>query len=93
MTTQSNTPPTSQNRGLYSQISPTTIIFEGFSSVQQVRIVDELSLKEILQKWGDMWMWEHNDLEDEGIWLANAITDHSALIVCDGSFQPNPTKI
>ena len=37
-------------------------------------------------------MWEYNDLEDDGIWLANAITYHSALIVCDGSFQPDLTK-
>ena len=65
--TQSNTPPTSQNRGVYSRISPTTITFEGFSSVQQINTVDELTLKEVLQKWGDMWMWEHNDLEDDGI--------------------------
>ena len=90
---QTNAPQVNQNRGIYSQRSPTTITFEGFSSVQQINEVHEPTLKDILQKWGDMWMWEHNDLEDDGIWLANAITDQSAMIVCDGSFQPDLTKI
>ena len=65
--TQSNTPPNTQNKGLYFRCSPNTITFEGFSSIQQNDSVDEPTLKYILQKWGDMWMWDHNDLEYDSI--------------------------
>ena len=87
-----NTSPNIHNRGIFTRQSPITITFEGFADVQQNTPFEEPTLKDILEEWGGMWMWEYLDLKDEGLWLANAITNHSALLVCDGSFQPQITK-
>lgn len=35
-----------------------------------------------------MWIWKKVNISNEGIWMANAIIKETALLICDGSYQP-----
>jgi len=86
-------PTTNCQRGTYAQTDSRTIHFEGSSGTQLQPVHTPITLREILEEWGDMWIWEHINLMNEGEWLATAITNKSALLVCDGSYQPDLTDI
>ena len=46
------------------------------------------SLWEFLKSWGGEWMWEHiEDPYEDTVWMAEALTNGTAVLVTDGSFD------
>ena len=47
-------------------------------------------LKQIVEEWGEEWIYEHLDLieGDDLSWLADAFRNETALFICDCSYQP-----
>ena len=47
------------------------------------------SLKDLLGQWGQEWVWKHIDgYEDSDTWLSTALRNGTAVLICDGSYQP-----
>jgi hypothetical protein len=83
--------PPNCERGTYYHLSPDIIQFEGSALVQNRIEEEHIGLHDIFREWGEMWVWKHFKIEDNGRWVAEAITRGSATIVCDGSYQPKLT--
>ena len=64
---------------------------EGFTSSPKSTMVPK-TLIEVVKRWGETWLWEEVTIPDEGKWLAKAFQQNTALIVCDGSYQPLISK-
>ena len=47
------------------------------------------SIEEIFTKWGHSWVWDFVQGIDDGRWIADAINGSTAILVCDGSYQPH----
>ena len=75
-------------RGTCYNLSTDIIQFEGAASVQDEVIILHTCLQDIFTEWGETWVWKHFQIEDEGLWLEKAIRTGTAILVCDGSYQP-----
>ena len=49
------------------------------------------TLNHALEEWGEEWIWYHLDLAEGGDldWLADALRNGTALLICDGYYQPD----
>ena len=43
--------------------------------------------QEVLEEWGNMWMWEGLKISEDGAWMIEAIRDNSLVAVTDGSYM------
>ena len=64
---------------------------EGFTSSPKSTMVPK-TLIDVVKRWGETWLWEEVTIPDEGKWLAKSFQQNTALIVCDGSYQPLISK-
>ena len=80
--------PVGCQRGTYYYLSTEIIQFEGAASVQEEIIVRHNCLQDIFTEWGETWVWKYFKIEDEGLWLDKALREGTAILICDGSYQP-----
>ena len=83
-----NLPP-DYKRGTCHHISEDTIQFEGSSHIIPLPNNCYTNLQDIFDEWGETWIWNHLRINDNGIWLASALQNGTAILVCDGSYQPH----
>jgi len=43
--------------------------------------------QEVLEEWGNTWMWEGLRISGDGTWVREAIRDNSLVAVTDGSYM------
>ena len=79
-------------RGTYNYLEPTKISYEGCAQITPQIDTTPRTLQEVLQSWGNVWVWEYLRISDDGLWLAEALYHGSAVLVCDGSYQPKLNK-
>ena len=79
-------------RGTYNHLEPTKISYEGCAQITRQIDTTPKTLQDVLQSWGNVWVWEYLRISDEGLWLAKALQQGSAVLVCDGSYQPKLNK-
>ena len=83
--------PPDLSRGTYSIGRHTpcnAIVFEGSAPIIPPTIEVHSTLQTILDSWGNMWLWENTQVDGNGTWLPDAISQGSITLVCDGSYQP-----
>ena len=83
-----NLPP-DYKRGTCHHISEDTIQFGGSSHIIPLPNNCYTKLQDIFDEWGETWIWNHLRINDNGIWLASALQNGTAILVCDGSYQPH----
>ena len=83
--------PPDLNRGTYSiahNAPVNTIIFEGSSSITPLAVTPNSTLQLIFSSWGNTWLWDNVQVDGDGSWLQDAISNGTIMLVCDGSYQP-----
>ena len=83
--------PHNLERGTFDYNRDGSIQFSGSAPVLLDTNTPPTTLVEIFNTWGEIWIWEFIQIQEEGKWLAEALTNNSAQLVCDGSYQPNLT--
>ena len=83
--------PQNLERGTFDHYRDGSIQFSGSAPVLPDMTIPPTTLVEIFNTWGETWVWDVIQIQEEGIWLAEALTNNSAQLVCDGSYQPNLT--
>ena len=68
------------------------IVFEGSAPVTLPLQTSPNTLQQIFQDWGEEWIWDNLQKPDDDQWLAQAISKGTAVLVCDGSYQPRLNK-
>ena len=43
--------------------------------------------QEVLEEWGNTWMWEGLRISGDSTWMIEAIRDNSLVVVTDGSYM------
>ena len=87
-TGRTNNPPQGCQRGTFHYLSSDVITFEGSAPIHHSSCTGYSSLDDIFTEWGETWVWKHFSIENNGEWLADAIRGGTAILVCDGSYQP-----
>lgn len=67
-------------------------IVEGHAPVRCCDVPRPMTLREIFESWGEEWVWRNVEIDDEGEWLAEAISQGTVILVCDGSFKPRESR-
>ena len=78
-------------RGTYSidcHTPDNVIVFEGFIHVVPPLVDNKSTLQSILTFWGNIWLWDNVQVDEDGSWLPDAIRRGTIALVCDGSYQP-----
>ena len=85
------TSPSSHQRGTLTRMKNNRIQFEGAANVLPNIDTTPTTITDILKSWGETWIWDQLQIDENGKWLAEAIENNTAILVCDGSYQPHLT--
>ena len=67
------------------------IQFEGAACVLPNIYTTPTTIINILSSWGETWILDQLQIEDEDKWLADVIETNTATLVYDDSYQPHLT--
>jgi hypothetical protein len=77
------------NRGVICSIKQVALAVIGVQSTSTPvpDLMPATSFWEIVQSWGQTWLWENIQISGDFTWLAEAIVDNSLVAVTDGSYM------
>ena len=77
------------NRGVICSIKQVALAVIGVQSTSTPvpDLMPATSIWEIVQSWGQTWLWENIQISGDFTWLAEAIVDNSLVAVTDGSYM------